>query len=70
MTLQLSVKNGLCEDAAVWSDAMDAEFAAPLAKALIGCRFTPNALCERIRQTPAGCGVAEDLCQLLLSQEL
>ena len=50
VTLQLSVKNGLCEDAAVWSDAMDAEFAAPLAKALIGCRFTPDALCERIQK--------------------
>ena len=69
VTLQLSVKNGLCENAAVWSDAMDAEFAAPLAKALTGCRFTPDALCARIRQTPAGYAVADDLCQLLLSQE-
>ena len=39
VTIQLAVKNGLCEDAAVYSDAMDAEFAAPLAKALTGCRF-------------------------------
>ena len=34
VTVQLLVKNGCCEDAAVYSDAMDAEFAAPLAAAV------------------------------------
>ena len=70
VTIQLAVKNGLCEGAAVYSDAMDAEFAAPLAHALTGYRFTLDDLCACVRQTPACAAVAEDLCQLLQSQEL
>ena len=70
MTIQLAVKNGLCEDAAVYSDAMDAEFAAPLAKALAGCRFHLDALCDCIMRVPECAAVADDLCQLLQSQEI
>ena len=68
--VQLLVKNGCCEDAAVYSDAMDAEFAAPLAAAFRSCRFTPDELCARVRQTPQCAAVAEDLCELLQSQAL
>ena len=70
VTVQLLVKNGCCEDAAVYSDAMDAEFAAPLAAAFRSCRFTPDELCARVRQTPQCAAVAEDLCELLQSQAL
>ena len=70
VTIQLAVKNGLCEDAAVYSDAMDAEFAAPLAKALAGCRFHPDALCDCIKRVPECAAVADDLCAFLQSQEI
>ena len=70
VTIQLAVKNGLCEDAAVYSDAMDAEFAEPLAKALTGSRFHLDELCARVRQTPACAQVADDICALLQSQQL
>ena len=56
--------------AAVYSDAMDAEFAAPLAKALAGCRFHLDALCDCIMRVPECAAVADDLCQLLQSQEI
>ena len=70
VTIQLAVKNGLCEDAAVYSDAMDAEFAAPLAKALAGCRFHLDALCDCIKRVPECAAVADDLCAFLQSQEI
>ena len=49
---------------------MDAEFAAPLAAAFRSCRYTPDELCARVRQTPQCAAVAEDLCELLQSQAL
>ena len=70
VTMQLAVKNGLCTNAAVYTDAMDAEFAAPLAAALTGCRFLPDELCARIRKTPQCGAVAEDLCTLVQEQSL
>lgn len=70
VTIQLAVKNGLCEDAAVYSDAMDAEFAAPLAKALTGCRFHLDELCACVKSVSECAAVADDLCQLLQSQEI
>ena len=70
VTIQLAVKNGLCEDAAVYSDAMDAEFAAPLAKALAGCRFHPDALCACVKSVSECAAVADDLCAFLQSQEI
>ena len=68
VTVQLLVKNGCCEDAAVYSDAMDAEFAAPLEAVVFGL-VLPK-LCARVRQTPQCAAVAEDLCELLQSQAL
>ena len=70
VTIQLAVKNGLCEDAAVYSDAMDAEFAAPLAKAPPGCRFHLDELCACVKSVSECAAVADDLCQLLQSQEI
>ena len=70
ITLQLAVKTGLCEDAAVYTDALDETFAEPLAQALRGCRFTTNDLCSRIRQTPACAPYADDLCALIQAQNI
>ena len=69
-TLELAVSKGRVEQAAVFSDAMDAEFAQPLAAALTGCRFTLDELCARIRAVPEAAACADDLCRLLHEQNL
>ena len=43
---------------------------AALEKALVGSRFTVDALCERIRAVPECAAYAADLCALLEKQEL
>ena len=70
ITLELQVEEGVCRDAAVYTDSMDAEFAAPLAEALRGCRFRVADLCGRVREVPACCQIADDLCALLGEQEI
>ena len=70
MTIELAVENGVCSDAAVWSDAMDAEFAAPLAQALRGCRFAIDDLCARVRAVNECTALSDDLCALLREQDI
>lgn len=70
LTLQFAVENGLCADVAVWTDAMDAEFAAPLADALRACRFSVGAMCERVRSLAVCAPYASDICALLRAQEI
>ena len=70
VTVELAVENGCVADAAVWSDAMDAEFAAPLAQALRGCRFAVDALCERVQSVGECRDYSGDLCTLLREQDI
>ena len=70
VTVELAVENGCIADAAVWSDAMDAEFAAPLAQALRGCRFAVDALCERVQSVGECRDYSGDLCTLLREQDI
>lgn len=70
VTVELAVENGCVADAAVWSDAMDAEFAAPLAQALRGCRFAVDALCERVQSVGECRDYSGDLCALLREQDI
>ena len=42
----------------------------PLAEALRGCRFRVADLCGRVREVPACCQIADDLCALLGEQEI
>ena len=70
VTVELAVENGCIADAAVWSDAMDAEFAAPLAQALRGCRFAVDALCERVQSVGECRDYSGDLCALLREQDI
>ena len=70
VTIELAVENAVCTDAAVWSDAMDAEFAKPLADALRGCRFAIDALCERMQSVSECRDYADDLCALLREQDI
>ena len=70
VTIELAVENAVCTDAAVWSDAMDAEFAKPLADALCGCRFAIDVLCERVQSVAECRDYADDLCALLREQDI
>ena len=70
LTLQFAVENGICADAAVWTDAMDTGFAAPLEEALCGCRFSVSALCERVRGVEACTPYEGDICALLRAQDI
>ena len=70
LTLQFAVENGICADAAVWTDAMDTGFAAPLEEALRGCRFSVSALCERVRGVDACTPYEGDICALLRAQDI
>lgn len=69
ITIEFKVNRGICEKVAVYTDAMDAEFAAPLAQALTRCPFTSRELNRRI----AGLSVCDlyqaDLLQLLTKEE-
>lgn len=70
ITLRFAVKDGVCEAVDVFTDAMDAEFASPLAEALRGSRFTVPDLCECVVAAP-GCGeIADDVCALLHTQDI
>lgn len=65
LTVKLNVQQGICADAAVYTDAMDAEFAAPLKQALCGSRFAADELCQRVRSVQACAPYAEDICHML-----
>ncbi len=64
INIDLDVRRGICADAAVYTDAMDAEFASPLRSALCGCRLDPAALCERVRGVRECGPYAADICRL------
>lgn len=70
ITLEFLVENGVCTQVAVYTDAMDAEFAAPLREALLGSRFTIEALCARVRSASVSAEIADDLCRLLREQDI
>lgn len=61
--IALQVENGIVRQAKVYSDAMDWSMAPKLEKALIGSRFSREALRDGI--ISAETGVAEDLLQML-----
>lgn len=70
ITLELLVESGVCRGVTVFTDAMDAEFAEPLREALLGCRFTADDLCKRVRGAPVSAEIADDLCRLLREQDI
>lgn len=63
--IQAQVDNGVVQQAKVYTDAMDCFLAPELEQALTGCRFSREALSERIAS--AGTGVEKDICSLLSS---
>ena len=63
--ITLRVENGIVQQAKIYSDAMDWSLAPKLEQALTQCRFSQEALQERLAS--AGTGVEEDLSGLLAS---
>lgn len=70
ITLQLAVKDGCVEYAEVYTDALDADLAETVSQGLRGCRFTADDLCRRITGLPLEDAVKDDLCALLLTQDI
>lgn len=70
ITLEFAVKDGLCENVSVYTDAMETDFIPALSDGLQLCRFTVEALCTRIRTIPECSAVADDLCTLLRQQDI
>lgn len=70
--VQLQVNRGRVEQAAVYSDAMEADWFSQIR--LEGCLFSSRALCRRIESlrqegNPAVNTIIEDICQFLLEQD-
>lgn len=70
VSIEAAVAGGACADVAVYTDALDTAFAAPLARALSGCRLDTAALCERAAGVGECAPYAADLCALLREQSL
>lgn len=63
--IQAQVEKGVVQQAKVYTDAMDCFLASKLERALTGCRFSQEALSQRIADS--GTGVEADICGLLSS---
>ena len=70
LTLRLDVRQGVCTEAAVYTDAMDTGFARPLEVALCGSRLDTQALCRRVRGVKECAPYAADICRMLREQNI
>lgn len=70
LTLRLDVRQGVCTEAAVYTDAMDTGFARPLEEALCGSRLDTQALCRRVRAVKECAPYAADICRMLREQNI
>ena len=64
----LTVDRGVVTEAAVYTDAMDWSFAAPMGKALTGCPFAPENLRGALEAVPCDADVRRDIGDLLAQQ--
>ena len=70
VSLHLRVEQGICRDAAVYTDAMDAGLSAVLEDALNGCAFSAEGLCRAIGDAAVAKEIRDDLCQLIRTQNI
>lgn len=70
VTIQLAADGGVVQAAAVYTDAMDPSFAAPLEKALTSCPFHLPQLYQAVEHAPIPQEVRRDVCTLLAEQNL
>lgn len=68
--LQIAVDCGIITDVAIYSDAMEWDFAKPLQKALISCRFQTTAMVKSVQTINCSESIRNDICQMLLKQEV
>lgn len=68
--LQILAAEGLVQQAAVYTDAMDWQLAPELERALSGSRMQLGALQSRVRSSALDGQVKEDLCDLLARQDI
>lgn len=68
--LSLQVEQGVVQGVQVFSDAMDWSLASAIEQALLGARFTQEALRERLFAAPLEPNVRRDLVALLEEQEI
>ena len=70
ITIQLAAESGTVTAAAVYTDAMDPSFAAPLEQALAGCPFHVPQLYQAVEHAAISQEVRRDICTLLAEQNL
>lgn len=70
LTLRLDVRQGVCTEAAVYTDAMDTGFARPLEVALRGSRLDTQTLCRRVQGVKGCAPYAADICRMLREQNI
>ena len=70
VSIRLRVEQGICRQAAVYTDAMDAHLFDVLTRKLEGCAFSGAALCGAVESADLPADVAGDLCGLIRSQNL
>lgn len=70
LAIQLNIKRGICADAAVYTDAMDASFALPLREAICGSRFDTEELCKKVLSVHECAPYAADICRMLHEQNI
>ena len=70
LTLRLDVRQGVCTEAAVYTDAMDTGFARPLEVALCGSRLDTQTLCRRVQGVKECAPYAADICRMLREQNI
>ncbi len=68
--LQLQAKGGTITDSKIYSDAMDWQLAPAVEQALLGCRFSLDAMTGAITAALGSTQTAEDLCAMLQNQEI
>ena len=68
LTLELRVDQGRIAQAAVYTDAMDWAFAAPMEEALAGCPLVLGELAEALKGVPCDAPVRADALRLLAQQ--
>ena len=69
VTMEFFVENGAVRDAAIWTDALDADFPAELAESFKGCRMLTAELCEKVCAIDERQEVKDDLISLLRAQD-
>ena len=70
ITIQLASDGGTVTAAAVYTDAMDPAFVAPLEQAFTGCPFHLPQLYQAVEHAPISQEVRRDICTLLAEQNL